>query len=275
MNATTSHSQQQSSVARTGTGEFVVAWSSGQANNSYAIFAQRFDAAGAPAGPEFLVSAPANAATRPSVAVSGSGSFVIAWHEPVALDNSNTEVFAQRYSASGAPLGLTFHVNSYTTGLQHYPRVASNTAGDFIVVWQSDGQDGSGKGVYAQRYAAVGSPLGAEFKVNGVTTGDQALGGVSSDPAGNLVVVWSGPGAINTEIFARRYCQGLAGDADGNGQISVADVFWLINALFAGGPAPVHGSDVNGDGKVDVADVFFLINYLFAGGPGPACPATI
>jgi hypothetical protein len=27
--------------------------------------------------------------------------------------------------------------------------------------------------------------------------------------------------------------------------------------------------DANGDGSVDVSDVFYLINYLFAGGPAP------
>ena len=30
----------------------------------------------------------------------------------------------------------------------------------------------------------------------------------------------------------------LAGDANGDGQVTVADVFYLINDLFAGGPAP-------------------------------------
>jgi hypothetical protein len=33
----------------------------------------------------------------------------------------------------------------------------------------------------------------------------------------------------------------------------------------------IHG-DANGDGVVDIADVFFLINFLFAGGPPPAVP---
>jgi hypothetical protein len=27
--------------------------------------------------------------------------------------------------------------------------------------------------------------------------------------------------------------------------------------------------DVNADGKIDVVDVFYLINFLFAGGPAP------
>ena len=33
--------------------------------------------------------------------------------------------------------------------------------------------------------------------------------------------------------------------------------------------------DVNGDGNVDIGDVFYLINYLFAGGPAPVCSGDV
>jgi hypothetical protein len=63
----------------------------------------------------------------------------------------------------------------------------------------------------------------------------------------------------------------LQGDVDGNGVVDIGDVFYLINFLFANGPAPVcDGSgNVNGDANTDIADVFYLINYLFANGPAP------
>jgi murein DD-endopeptidase MepM/ murein hydrolase activator NlpD len=61
----------------------------------------------------------------------------------------------------------------------------------------------------------------------------------------------------------------VPGDVNGDGAVGVPDVFWLINALFAGGPPPLGPADANGDGKVTVADVFWLIDYLFAGGPPP------
>ena len=59
-----------------------------------------------------------------------------------------------------------------------------------------------------------------------------------------------------------------SGDANGDGLVNAADIFYLISFLFTGGPAPVAG-DPNGDNQVTPSDVFYLINFLFAGGPLP------
>jgi hypothetical protein len=61
------------------------------------------------------------------------------------------------------------------------------------------------------------------------------------------------------------------GDANGDGVINIADVIYLVNYLFTGGPVPCPQElgDANCDGVVDIADVVYLINYLFAGGPPP------
>jgi hypothetical protein len=61
------------------------------------------------------------------------------------------------------------------------------------------------------------------------------------------------------------------GDVNADGVVSSADVVYLINYLFIGGPAPVplEAGDVNCDGVVSSADVVFLINYLFISGPAP------
>jgi hypothetical protein len=63
-------------------------------------------------------------------------------------------------------------------------------------------------------------------------------------------------------------------DPNNDGTISPLDIFYLINFLFMGGPAP-HGpagvlsGDANGDGEVSPLDIFFIINFLFLGGPTP------
>ena len=90
----------------------------------------------------------------------------------------------------GNPIGPEFRVNTYTTVDQTSPAVASDSSGNFVVVWQSRYQDGSDQGVFGQRYNSTGAPLGPEFRVNTYTPSDQTVPVVASDSSGNFVVVW-------------------------------------------------------------------------------------
>lgn len=77
-------------------------------------------------------------------------------------------------------------------------------------------------------------------------------------------------------VYDRRALD-IYGDADGDGEVSVADVVYLISYLFKGGASPqcpepfLSCADTNCDGQVSVSDVVYLINYLFKGGPSPGC----
>jgi hypothetical protein len=66
------------------------------------------------------------------------------------------------------------------------------------------------------------------------------------------------------------------GDFNSDGSIDVGDVIFLIDYLYASGPAPdpLELGDVNCDNTVNIADVIYLINYLFTNGPPPpvGCP---
>ena len=86
----------------------------------------------------------------------------------------NYDIYARLYHADGTPRTGEFRVNTYTTDNQVDASVAMDAAGDFVVAWQSYGQDGSGYGIYAQRYNAAGVAQGSEFQVNTYTTGNQA-----------------------------------------------------------------------------------------------------
>lgn len=76
-------------------------------------------------------------------------------------------------------------------------------------------------------------------------------------------------------VYDRRVLSGqyIRGDANGDGVINSADVVYLINYLFIGGPAPdpLWVGDANCDGIINSADVVYLINYLFISGPPPSC----
>jgi hypothetical protein len=76
------------------------------------------------------------------------------------------------------------------------------------------------------------------------------------------------------KIFAQHHIViPVSGDVNSDGKVSIADVVYLINYLFKGGPAPepLWKGDTNGDCKVSAADVVYLINYLMKGGPAPIC----
>jgi subtilisin family serine protease len=63
----------------------------------------------------------------------------------------------------------------------------------------------------------------------------------------------------------------LAGDANHDQVVDLADVVCLLNYLYRNGPSPepVAAGDPNADCIVDIADVVCLINYLYKGGPAP------
>ncbi|MBK7091280.1 MAG: right-handed parallel beta-helix repeat-containing protein [bacterium] len=63
----------------------------------------------------------------------------------------------------------------------------------------------------------------------------------------------------------------VLGDADGNGTVNVSDAVFLLNYIFAFGPAPIPpaAGDPNCDGNCNISDVVYIINYIFSGGPAP------
>ncbi|MBK8278316.1 MAG: tandem-95 repeat protein [Nitrospira sp.] len=106
---------------------------------------------------------------------------------------------AQLYATSNdAPTDITFDseatteqiINTYTTGDQIDPAIAAFGDGGYVVVWASNGQDGSGYGVYGQRYHADGTANGAEFLVTSETSDSETGPSVATFADGGFVVAW-------------------------------------------------------------------------------------
>jgi dockerin type I repeat protein len=199
--------------------------------------------------------------------------------------DSGGEINGQRYSGNGAPLGTEFRVNTYGAGGQFYPSVAADSAGDFLVAWQSEGQYGVSNPIQARRFAGSGAPLGSEFRVDTTVGGlGQLRPKVASDEAGNFTVAWQLAGTVLARRFlptgaplaapftpptSTVFSQGRPAVANAGTAFVVA---WGIltsadRDIFAK-RYPGQG-DVNADGATDVLDVFYLINFLFAAGPDP------
>ncbi|HNM75094.1 MAG TPA: PKD domain-containing protein, partial [Accumulibacter sp.] len=198
VNTTTASNQYMPDITATTNGGFVVTWyhDGGSAGNTefYDVFFQRYDASGVTIGPETRAN-PAGlgftAQYQPGIAWNTDGSgFVVVWRDD-AGDGNGAGVFGQRFDASGATLGGRFQINAYTNSTQEHPSVAALKGGGFIVVWESEGQDLSGTGIYAQRYDAAGVKVGAEFRVNTTINSTQNDPRVAALENGGWVVTWA------------------------------------------------------------------------------------
>lgn len=208
VNSYTSDWQSNPSIAIDGDGDFVVAWHGyAQDGSGSNIYAQRFNALGVSQSAEFLVNSTTSEwQNNPAVAIDADGDFVITW-EGYAQDGSAYGIYAQRYNSMGVPQGSEFQVNTHTTNIQNVPDIAMDASGDFVITWQSYQQDGSGYGIYAQRYDATGTPQGSEFRVNSHTSDWQNDPSIAMDASGDFVVVWhsSGQDGSDEGIYAQRY----------------------------------------------------------------------
>ena len=221
-------------VASDAAGNFVVVW-----NGSYGISGQRYDNKGNPLGGEFQVNTyTTGSPSYPSVAVDATGNFVVVWTS--FRDGDSVGIFAQRYDSDGEPRGDEFQVNTYTTGQQRYPSVASDIGGNFVVIWSS--YVTLTRDVRGQRYDADGNPLGGEFGVNLSPQDPRSAQdtSVASAANGNFVVVWDAgyPDVRQREIFGQRY--------DNNGN-ALGEQFHVNTYTPWGQSHPSVASDASGN----------------------------
>jgi hypothetical protein len=208
VNTVTTGAQESPSVAADVSGNFVIAWQTDEYVTHEAVIGQRYSATGSPAGGPFRVNAYTTANAGRAAVTRRNGDFLIAWDDGL-------DVFARRYDASGTSIAGPFRVNTYTTDIQNTASISSRPDGGFVIVWSSNLQDGSGYGVYGQKYC-----LGGDADGNGVV---------------DVVDVFY---LINYLFAGGPEPKGCA-DVDGSLTLDVSDVFYLINHLFAGGPPPV------------------------------------
>ena len=171
---------------------FVVTWES--AGN---VFGQRHDADGTKAEGGAQIAGQIQVTTgggRDNPAVAGSangygGQFAVVWESDGRDDGGfggdtlgSDAIYRRNYNADGTS-HIVVQVNTHTNGDQDDPAIARLTDGGYVVTWVSDGQDGAGVAVYAQRHDAGYGTTGTEFRVNTTTANSQdepAIGGVET-----------------------------------------------------------------------------------------------
>ncbi len=180
--------QYQADISALASGGFVVTSIDYGASPS-AIQAQRFDNSGTAVGALLR----ADSATNWTYAAGdcrtlNDGGFVAAW---TTWDQDSDGVFFQRFDADGVKVGTEVLANTNIAGLQGNAAVAGLANGGFVIAWESDGQDGSGVGIFAQRFGADGLAIGDEFQVNSLTEFSQSRPEVVADADGGFAITWA------------------------------------------------------------------------------------
>ncbi len=119
-------------------------------------------------------------------------------------------IASPRAGAASQPLTAQFQINTSIGSYQELPSVATDAAGNFIVVWESydsSGTDHDARSVQARRHTANGDPAGPEFQVNTSIANQQKGPAVAMSSGGAFVVVWESDHQQSTDfdIIAQRY----------------------------------------------------------------------
>jgi len=66
----------------------------------------------------------------------------------------------------------------------------------------------------------------------------------------------------------------VCADIDGDGSDpNIADLVYLVDYMFNGGPEPpvLQAANVDGLNGINIADLVYIVDYMFNGGPAPVC----
>ena len=130
-------------------------------------------------GKEFVVS---GEGYRPDIAELKNGGFVVVWRADFPFG-----IRALRYGSNGEKIGDPIVVIEESQEFAH-PVVAGLETGGFVVVYEYD--DGSGLGIYVQRYTDGGELVGNRLRANTHRPNNQFNPAVAGLTNGKFVVAW-------------------------------------------------------------------------------------
>ncbi|HEY6320440.1 MAG TPA: hypothetical protein VJA16_02650 [Thermoanaerobaculia bacterium] len=159
----------------------------------------------------------------PAVAWGPDGNYVVAWQQQ-STTAGGWDVVAQQFQANGgaAPTtqGSMLAASGQSTSFcRQSPAVATDAAGDFVVVWNSDEENGHLHGIFGQLYDSAGQPHGSQpFQVNTTTTYDDLAPAVAMAADGRFLVVWQSNGPGGWSVLGRAF---QAGGSAASGEVAV------------------------------------------------------
>lgn len=224
VNTTSPTKQRDTAAAFSPNGGYTIAWVDARVG----ITARFFPAAGPPSGDVVLVqnlifeNNPGRGVIfsrlNPRLVYLPSGDFLLFWTEERGYlraavfhydyDILEQDIFGQRFSADGAPVGRRFRAHRVQRGLQRNPAVAIDGEGGFLIAWDSSDEVigiGPTDGVWARRFNARGLAVGPEVKLDDDPGVLARLPALAAGGGGGFLAVWEGEGdgTDGTEVYGR------------------------------------------------------------------------
>ena len=253
VNSSTANNESAPAITALADGGYAVTWQdqrgeswplvgadNGKDGSLSGIFTQRYASNGsAPNGLLQVNSYTAGDQIDSAITALVDGGYVVTWqshgiYSQESQDGSGWGIYAQRYASNGSAVGGEFRVNSTTANDQDSPALSALADGGYVVAWESYGQDGSGYGIYAQRFASNGSAVGGEFRVNSTTADHQRSPAITALSDGGYVVTWQSFDQDGWGIYAQRY----AAQAEAPSSLSISAVSPSVSEGSGGGTTP-------------------------------------
>jgi len=239
--------QQGPKLALLDDGSVVGVWYT-DSDNYTEVLARRFKADGSPDGHQIEVNVERTYLQYSPDVVAIAGGFRVSWQ---SIPNfSDWDIVSRDFTYSGSipttqPVQRTGGEDQVNTGAisdQENATVISRADGSYVIVWASQTNlstgDGSGWGLFAQRYSAAGARLGGEFQVNQASAGNQHYPNATMLSDGRFAVAWhSGDNGNGSDSYFRIFnADGTAATGDIRVNANIAqDAFPTIAALSTGG----------------------------------------
>ncbi|HEY2292166.1 MAG TPA: hypothetical protein VGM86_15815 [Thermoanaerobaculia bacterium] len=224
VNANTANKQRNPVAAFNAAGSALVVWE----NDRAGLRGRLYGRDGSPASGELALVAnqtlpripgrgPEVIRKEPAVVALSTGDFLLAWTEErddvsadLFMETRNVldrDVYVQKISSAGAPVGSPLRVNATTNGFQSNPRILVRNGADAVVAWQSDDLTASklGDGIFARlvRTSNVQTTSG-ELKLSSVP-GFASNASLAAAANGSFAVAWEAADADSQGVYVRLF----------------------------------------------------------------------
>ena len=202
-----------------GAGEFLVIWDDEYGTQDHDIYARRVNGSGSLIGSEYVIDYSNSDDSLPDLVYNPATGEYLAVYERYDNDSAQSEIYAQRLDANGAPTGAGFYIASDSIDKSGVSVSCDAATGEYLVVWHQQ-TAAENYDIYGQRVTSGGALTGGMVPIS-TASGDQLHPQLAYNSAHDeFLVVW-GDGRTDGDIYGQRL-SGTGGLIGGN--FAIAEV---------------------------------------------------